>query len=53
MQFPDGRSEFESRINKEPQKWFTEDVLKALDEAAAKEFKYGQGEDRSEGGTDE
>ena len=53
VQFPDGRSEFESRINKEPQKWFTEDVLKALDEAAAKEFKYGQGEDRSEGGTDE
>jgi RecA/RadA recombinase len=44
IQFPDGRSDFESRINKDPQKWFTDDVIKALDEAAAKEFKYGQQE---------
>lgn len=44
IQFPDGRSDFESRINKDPQKWFTDDVLKALDAAAAKEFKYGQQE---------
>ena len=44
FQFPDGRSDFESRINKDPQKWFTDDVLKALDAAAAKEFKYGQQE---------
>ena len=44
IQFPDGKSDFESRINKDPQKWFTDDVLKALDAAAAKEFKYGQQE---------
>lgn len=44
IQFPDGRSDFESRINKDPEKWFTDDVLKALDAAAAKEFKYGQQE---------
>ena len=51
IQFPDGRSEFESRIAKDPEKWFTEDVLKALDAAAAKEFKYGQSEEGDEDGT--
>jgi hypothetical protein len=44
IQFPDGTSAFESHINKDPQKYFTESVIKALDEAAAKEFKYGVGE---------
>jgi len=51
IQFPDGRSEFESRIAKDPEKWFTDDVLKALDAAAAKEFKYGQSEGGDEDGT--
>lgn len=51
IQFPDGRSEFESRIAKDPEKWFTDDVLKALDVAAAKEFKYGQSEEGDEDGT--
>lgn len=45
VQFPDGKSEFESKINKDPVKWFTEDVIKALEDAAAKEFKYGQDEE--------
>lgn len=45
VQFPDGKSDFESKINKNPEKWFTEDVIKALEEAAAKEFKYGQDEE--------
>lgn len=48
VQFPDGKSEFESKINKNPEKWFTEDVIKALEDAAAKEFKYGQDEDMEE-----
>ena len=48
IQFPDGRSDFESRINKDPAKWFTEDVLAALENAAAKEFKYGQREEGAE-----
>ena len=48
IQFPDGKSDFESRINREPGKWFTEEVLKALDEAAGKEFKYGQGEEAAD-----
>ena len=48
VQFPDGKSDFESKIIKNPEKWFTEDVIKALDEAAAKEFKYGQDEDMEE-----
>ncbi len=45
VQFPDGKSDFESKINKDPAKWFTEDVLKVLEDAAAKEFKYGQDEE--------
>jgi RecA/RadA recombinase len=49
IQFPDGRSDFESRIAKDPEKWFTEDVLTALDAAAAKEFKYGQAEGGDDG----
>jgi RecA/RadA recombinase len=48
IQFPDGKSDFESKINKNPEKWFSEDVIKALDEAAAKEFKYGQDESMEE-----
>lgn len=54
VQFPDGTSAFESHINKDPQKYFTEAVIKALDEAAAKEFKYGIGESSdAEEGDDE
>jgi len=49
IQFPDGRSDFESRIAKDPEKWFTKDVLTALDAAAAKEFKYGQAEGENDG----
>jgi RecA/RadA recombinase len=49
IQFPDGRSDFESRIAKDPEKWFTEDVLTALDAVAAKEFKYGQAEGGNDG----
>lgn len=45
IQFPNGKSEFESRILKDPAKWFTDDVITALEDAAGKEFKYGQGEE--------
>jgi hypothetical protein len=41
---PDGKTAFESQINKNPEKYFTEEVLKALDIAASKEFKYGMEE---------
>lgn len=48
IQFPDGRSDFESRINREPQKWFTDEVVKALDDAAGREFRYGRGDEASD-----
>jgi RecA/RadA recombinase len=45
IQFPNGVSAFESHINKNPEKYFTAEVLKALDAAAAKAFKYGGGDE--------
>ena len=49
IQFPNGVAAFESHINKDPEKYFTADVIKALDDAAAKEFKYGgDGEETEE-----
>jgi RecA/RadA recombinase len=41
IELPDGTTAFESQIVKNPTKYFTEDVLKSLEAAAAKEFKYG------------
>jgi hypothetical protein len=41
IELPDGSKVFEKNINDNPEKYFTPDVLKLLDEAAAKEFKYG------------
>ena len=40
-ELPSGEKVFGKNINEEPEKYFTEDILKQLDEAAAKEFKYG------------
>lgn len=40
-ELPNGTKAFESQINKEPEKYYTEDVMKLLEEAVAKEFKYG------------
>ena len=49
IQFPNGVAAFESHVNKDPKKYFTDEVIKALEEAASKEFKYGGGdEDTSE-----
>ena len=48
IQFPNGTSAFESHIYKEPKKYFTAEIIKALEEAAAKEFKYGGGEEIQE-----
>jgi len=41
IELPDGTTAFESQINKNPTKFFTEEVMKSLEVAAAKEFKYG------------
>ncbi len=41
IELPDGRKVYEKIINDNPSDYFTDDVLSKLDEAAAKEFKYG------------
>ena len=41
IELPDGTTAFEKNINENPQKYFTDDVMKKLEEAVAKEFKYG------------
>lgn len=41
VQLPDGSKVFEKRINAEPEKYFTPEVLDAIDQAAAQEYRYG------------
>ena len=41
FEMPDGTKVFEKAIIKNPEKYFTEDVLKKIDEAAIQEFSYG------------
>jgi len=41
IELPDGKTAFEKTINSNPEKYFTEDVMERLEEAVAKEFKYG------------
>ena len=44
-QLPDGSKQFGKAILNDPETYFTEDIMKQLDEVAEKEFKYGQAED--------
>lgn len=46
-EFPDGRKEFESVINKDGAKWFTDDVLKKIEEYTMQHWILG-GEDLKE-----
>ena len=41
IELPDGKTAFEKQINNNPEKYFTDDVMWMIEEAAAKEFKYG------------
>lgn len=41
IELPDGSTAFEKNINDNPEKYFTPEVLKSLEEAVSKEFKYG------------
>lgn len=43
IELPDGKTAFEKTINENPEKYFTDTVMKQLEEAVAKEFKYGGG----------
>lgn len=40
-ELPDGTKAFESQIKKTPEKFFTQEILQLIDEAAKKEFLYG------------
>ena len=41
IELPDGSKTFGKTINNNPEKYFTEDIMKQLDECAMKQFKYG------------
>ena len=41
IELPDGSKQYAKTINNNPEKYFTEDIMKKLDECAMKEFKYG------------
>ena len=43
IELPDGTKTFGKTINNNPEKFFTEEVMQQLDDAASKEFRYGQG----------
>ena len=47
-ELPDGAKLYAKQILKDPKKYFTEDIMSRLDEAAKKEFSYGGGAEESE-----
>ena len=44
FELPDGSKQFGKTILSSPETYFTEDIMKQLDEAASKEFKYATGD---------
>ena len=42
VELPDGTKQYAKTINNDPEKFFTEDIMKQLDECADKEFRYGE-----------
>jgi len=41
IELPDGTKVYEKSVYNDPEKYFTPEILEQLDEAAAKEYKYG------------
>ena len=41
IELPDGTKQYGKTINNSPEKYFTDEITKQIDEAAMKEFKYG------------
>ena len=41
IELPDGTKQYAKTINNDPTKFFTDDIMKQLDECADKEFRYG------------
>ena len=44
IELPDGSKQYAKTIYNEPEKYFTDDILKQIDEAANKEYSYGNPE---------
>jgi hypothetical protein len=53
IELPDGTKIFEKRLNKEPEKYFTKEILEKIDEYCHKLFLYGQSVDSDDTETDE
>ena len=47
-ELPDGTKLYAKQILKDPKKYFTQDIMNSLDEAAKKEFSYGSGTEEIE-----
>ena len=41
IELPDGTKAFEKHINEDPEKYFTQEILKQIDERVQEDFKYG------------
>ena len=41
IELPDGKTQFGKTIINNPEEYFTEEVMKQLDDAAEREFRYG------------
>ena len=41
IELPDGTKQYAKTINNDPEKYFTKEIMEKLEEAALKEFKYG------------
>ena len=41
IELPDGTKQYAKTINNDPEKYFTDDIMKQLEEAVKQEFKYG------------
>ena len=44
IELPDGSKQYAKSIYSDPEKYFTDDILKQIDEAAKKEYSYGNTE---------
>lgn len=42
IELPDGKTVFEKHLLEDPEKYFTKEVMAALEAAVGKQFKYGQ-----------
>ena len=47
-EFPDGTKAYEKAVYKDPKKYFTEDIMKKLNDVSASEFTYGTTESSEE-----